>query len=139
MYTRPLFKKVGKRVNLQSRLRIDGWQNISIGDNSGLGRNCSISAIAPVTIGNNVMIAEDLIIKTSNHSISRIENMMDLPVNSKSISIGNNVWIGARVIILSGVTIGDNVVIAAGAVVSKSFGSNCVIGGVPARIIKEIE
>lgn len=138
LFVKRLFKYIGQNVNIQPNIRIEGWHNISIGKNSGLGRNCHISALSSVTIGDNVMIAEDLIIKTANHTISSSKQMINLPMTSKPINIGNNVWIGARVIILSGVTIGENVVIAAGAVVTKSFSSNCIIGGVPAKIIKQI-
>ena len=58
---------------------------------------------------------------------------------AKPVSIGNDVWIGGNVTILPGVNIGNNVVIAAGAVVTKDIPDNCVAGGVPARVIKEIE
>ena len=58
---------------------------------------------------------------------------------AKPVTIGNDVWIGANCTILPGVTIGNNVVVAAGAVVTKDVPDNCVAGGVPAKIIKEIE
>jgi maltose O-acetyltransferase len=136
---RPLFKKIGNQVNIQNHVRIEGWHNISIGSRSGIGSNSYLSALAPITIGDNVIIAQQLIIITANHTISSKENMIDLPMIPEPVRIGNNVWIGARVTILAGVTIGDNVVIAAGAVVAKSFSSNCIIGGVPAKIIKGIQ
>ncbi len=137
-YLKPLFYKIGKRVNIQSYVRIEGWHNISIGDNSGIGRASHLSAISKIEIGDNVMVAEQLIIITANHGLSSKSNMIDLPLYPSPVKIGNNVWIGARVTILSGVTIGDNVVIAAGAVVTNSFPSNCIIGGIPAKIIKII-
>lgn len=56
---------------------------------------------------------------------------------AEPVTIGNNCWIGAGAIILGGVTLGDNVSVAAGAVVTKSFRGDCLIGGVPARILKE--
>lgn len=138
VYLARLFKNIGKNVNFQPNIRIEGWHNITIGDFSGLGRNCHVTALSTVKIGDNVMIAEDVIINTANHMISSTKLMMNLPMVTKPIQIGNNVWIGARVIILSGVKIEDNIVIAAGAVVTKSFPSNCIIGGVPAKIIKHI-
>ena len=57
----------------------------------------------------------------------------------KPVTIGNDVWIGGDVTILPGVTIGNNVVVAAGAVVTKDVPDNCVVGGVPAKIIKKID
>ena len=58
---------------------------------------------------------------------------------AKPVEIGNDVWIGGNVTILPGITIGNNVVVAAGAVVTKDVPDNCVVGGVPARILKNIE
>ena len=58
---------------------------------------------------------------------------------AKPVTIGNDVWIGANCTILPSVTIGNNVVVAAGAVVTKDVPDNCVVGGVPAKIIKKIE
>lgn len=138
-FVKPLFYKMGKKVNIQNHVKIQGWHNISIGDYSGIGSHSYLSAVAPITIGNNVMIAQQLIVNTANHTISSQKNMINLPMIPEPVSIGNNVWIGARVTILAGVNIGDNVVIAAGAVVTKCFGSNIILGGVPARIIKIIE
>lgn len=137
-WLKPLFKKLGKKVNIQSHVRIEGWNNISIGDNSGIGRGSHLSAFAEIKIGNNVMIGEELLIITTNHGISASHSMIDMPMVPKPVKIGDNVWIGSRVTILSGVTIGNNVVIGAGAVVTTSFSSDCIIGGVPAKLIRPI-
>ena len=84
------------------------------------------------------MIGPNTLITTVNHPLSPLERRRHLGI-AKPVSIGNDVWIGGNVTILPGVTIGDNVIIAAGAVVTKDIPDNCVVGGIPARVIKSIE
>ena len=84
------------------------------------------------------MIGPNTLITTVNHPLSPAKRRRKTGV-AKPITIGNDVWIGGNCTILPGVTIGNNVVIAAGAVVTKDIPDNCVVGGVPAKVIKEIE
>lgn len=86
-----------------------------------------------INIGNNVVISEGVSIRDSdNHNI-----LYDNYVKTKPINIGNHVWIGMNATILKGVTIGDGAIIAAGAVVTKDVPPKTLVGGVPAKIIKE--
>ena len=102
-----------------------------------MGINCEL--YGPVTIGKDVMMGPEVIIYTSGHEYSR----KDLTIREqggglvKQVIIGNDVWIGRRVIIMPGVTIGNGCVIGAGAVVTHDVPDWCVVGGVPAKIIKE--
>lgn len=98
----------------------------------------TILDIAAVTIGRYVMIGPNTLIATVNHPISALGRRNHLGI-AKPVTIGNDVWIGGNVTILPGVEIGNNVIIAAGAVVTKNIPDNCIVGGVPARVIKEIE
>ena len=100
--------------------------------------NLTILDIAPVYIGDHVMIGPNTLITTVGHPLSPKSRRQHL-AQAKSIKIGNDVWIGGNVTILPGVNIGNNVVIAAGAVVTKDVPDNCVVGGVPAKKIKDIE
>jgi acetyltransferase-like isoleucine patch superfamily enzyme len=94
---------------------------------------CYIQGINGIEIGDNSMFASGVKIISANH------NKVDYNKHDKAnpIKIGNNCWIGTNVVILPEVCLGDNVIVAAGSVVSKSFGSNLIIGGVPAKILKE--
>ena len=112
--------------------------NISVGDNFFTNYNVTILDIAPVTIGDFVMIGPTVLITTVGHPLSPKGRKQRL-AKASPINIGSNVWIGGNAVILPGVTIGDNVVIGAGAVVTKDIPSNSVAMGVPARIVKEIE
>ncbi len=109
-----------------------------MGDRFLANYNVTILDIAPVHIGNDCMIGPGTCIITVNHPLSPKGRRNHLGI-AKPITIGNDVWIGANCTILPGVTIGNNVVIAAGAVVTKDVPDNCVVGGVPAKIMKEIE
>jgi len=130
-------KQAGHPINIQPGVTIAGLHNVSIGNFSGIGRGSSIYAVDTVEIGNDVMIGEEIIIYTSNHGIRLSQIMRCQGMEKAPVKIGNDVWIGARVIVLPGVTIGDGSVVAAGAVVTKDVNPYSIVGGVPARKIKD--
>lgn len=104
--------------------------SFSIG-NSFINSDAKIRCHKAITIGNNCVISHDLTIMDSNaHSLNGDKK-------TKPIIIEDNVWIGSRVTILSGVTIGNGAVIAAGSIVNKDVPPKCLVGGVPAKVIKE--
>ena len=112
-------------------------QKIKIGKNVDrsflLSTGCYFQAGNGIEIGDNTIFAPGTKIISANHSPSNLDEWEE----EDSIVIGENCWLGANSIILPGVTIGDNVIVAAGAVVTKSFDSNITIGGCPAKIIKK--
>lgn len=129
-----MLEKCGKGVNVERGAEFS--RKLKIGDYSGVGVNAMIQG--DCTIGNNVMMGPECMIYTINHNFSdagatiRSQGFGD----EKPVSIGNDVWIGARVIILPGVTIGTGAVIGAGAVVTKDVPDYAVVGGNPAKVIK---
>ncbi|MBW9173036.1 sugar O-acetyltransferase [Clostridium estertheticum] len=114
----------------------DCGKNICVGMNVFINTGCHFQDQGGIVIGDGVLIGHNVMLATLNHDIDprKRSNMHPAP-----IVIGNNVWIGANAAVVAGVTIGDGAVIAAGAVVTKDVPSNVIVGGVPAKIIREIE
>lgn len=134
---RNLFSAAGANPTVLPTFACDNGRNIRVGENFLANYNITILDIAPVTIGDYVMIGPNTLITTVNHPLSPRKRREHIG-QAKPVVIGDDVWIGGNVTILPGVTIGNNVVIAAGAVVTKDVPDNCVVGGVPAKIIKDI-
>lgn len=116
---------------------------IIIGDNVSLNYDCHIGCINKITIGNNVLIASRVTILDHFHGEINIEALNIPPSQREIISKGpviieDNVWIGEGVAIMPDITIGKNSIIGANAVVTKSFPPNSIIGGIPAKIIKQL-
>jgi maltose O-acetyltransferase len=131
-----IFRKCGRNVNIRPRVYFGAGRNISIGDDSMLGQNSIIGSTAAVVIGNDVMMGPEVLIYTSNHGMEPGIPMRRQALQCAPVCVGNDVWIGARCIILPGITIGDGAVLAAGAVVTADVPANAVVGGVPAKLLK---
>jgi acetyltransferase-like isoleucine patch superfamily enzyme len=110
---------------------------ISVGARTTVGFQTFVYASADISIGDDCMIAPFVYIVDSDHGIARGMPMNRQPNTSTPISIGNDVWIGAHAVILSGTVIEDGAIVAAGAVVRGHVGANTIVGGVPARKIGE--
>ena len=116
----------------------DYGYNICIGENFYSNHNLIILDANKVEFGDNVFIGPNCGFYTAGHPIDVEQRNKGLEY-AKSIKIGNNVWFGGNVCVLPGVTIGDNVVIGAGSIVTKNIPSNVVAVGNPCRVIKEIK
>lgn len=124
----------GKWVNIEKGVHFG--EGLKIGNGSGIGAYSMIPG--DVTIGENVMMGQECLMYTRNHQFADVTVPMRKQgmQESNPIVIGNDVWIGARVIILPGVHVGDGAVIGAGAVVTKSIPPYEIWGGNPARFLK---
>lgn len=131
------FGSTKENVSLQPNFYCDTGSNIHVGEDFLTNYNVTILDIAKVNIGDNCMIGPNTLITTVGHPINPLKRRKKL-AQAKPISIGNDVWIGGNVTILPGVKIGDNVVVAAGAVITKDIDSNTIVGGVPAKVLKTI-
>lgn len=114
----------------------DCGKNITIGKNVFINSGCCFQDQGSITIGDGAFIGHNVVIATLNHDFNPKERSTTHP---SKVVIGKNVWIGANATIVPGVTIGDNSVIAAGAVVTKDVPQNVIAGGVPAKVIKSID
>jgi acetyltransferase-like isoleucine patch superfamily enzyme len=113
--------------------------HIFIGNNVGFGEFSYLGGAGGLEIGDNTIIGQYFSAHPENHNFEDSYKLIrEQGVSRKGIKIGRNCWIGAKVTILDGVIIGDNCVIASGSVVNKSYEKNCLIGGVPSRVLKKI-
>lgn len=134
---RHLLGKTGKNVSIVSPFYCDYGYNIETGENFFMNMNCVILDGAKVTFGDNVFVAPGCGFYTAGHPLDAERRNAGLEY-ALPIRIGNNVWIGAQVCVLPGVTIGDNSVIGAGSVVTKDIPSGVLAAGNPCRVIRPI-
>lgn len=113
----------------------DCGKNITIGKNVFINSGCRFQDQGGITIGDDALIGHNVVLATLNHGFAP-DKRKDM--NPAPIVIGNNAWIGANATVLPGVTVGDNAIVAAGAVVTKDVLPNTVVAGVPATFMKTI-
>lgn len=143
----------GENFSCDQRLRLDALDEflgetfnpeIIIGNNVSIQKDCHIGAINKIIIGNNVLVASKVYICDHSHGEATKDDLLLPPGQRKLYSKGpvvieDNVWLGEGVVVLAGVTIGENSIIGANSVVTRSIPKNCVVGGNPARVIREIK
>ena len=113
----------------------DFGKNIVVGEHVFINACCHFQDHGGVTIGDRCQIGHNVVFATLNHGLAPEKRKSTCPA---PIVLGRNVWVGSNATILQGVTIGDNAIIAAGAVVTKNVAANTIVGGVPAKFIKSI-
>lgn len=130
---------IGKKSFFFDNVEVQSRGLLKIGNNVHVNNYSRIVALDKITIGNHVTIAQFVSILDHDHKFDIINNKLELDGYITSpIKIGNNVWISDKVTILKGVTIGDNVIIGANSLVNKDVKSNSIIGGIPAKLLKNI-
>lgn len=144
-----LFGAVGTNCSVGDGFICGFGCNIYIGDNVSINYRCTLIDCNDIRIGSNVLIAPGVQINTATHPVEWSERRNPefetdrqayfCKTYAKPVAIGDNCWIGAGAIILAGVTLGKNVTVAAGAVVTHSFPDDCLIGGVPARMLRQFQ
>ena len=135
---REMLGKTGERFLIEQPFYCDYGYNIELGENFYANMNCVILDEAKVTFGDNVFVAPNCGFYTAGHPLDVERRNRGLEY-ARPITVGSNVWIGAQVCVLPGVTIGDNCVIGAGSVVTRSIPANSLAVGNPCRVIREIE
>lgn len=114
----------------------DCGKNITIGKNVFINAGCKFQDQGGITIGDGSLVGHNVVMATLNHDLAPENRSTMYPA---PIVAGKNVWIGSNATILAGVAIGDGAVIAAGAVVTKDVPANTIVGGVPAKFIKNVD
>ncbi|NIZ19175.1 sugar O-acetyltransferase [Entomospira culicis] len=133
-----LLAKADAKTYLVAPFYCDYGHNIRVGSNFFANSGCVMLDGAPITIGDNVMIAPNVGLHTATHPLDAKTRMSGLEY-AFPITIEDNVWIGAGSVILPGVTLGKNCVVGAGSVVTKSVPANMLVVGNPARVVREID
>jgi len=128
-------KKVDESFRMYPPFYADFGKNISFGKNVFLNAGCKFQDQGGIEIGDNVLIGHNAVLATANHALEPSQNRK---LNYAPIKICNNVWLGANVTILQGVTVGEWSVVAAGAVVTKDVEPYSIVGGIPAKFIKKV-
>lgn len=153
--THPEYISIGKSFRAGSALKLETWpsyNNINtgkqpemiIGNNVSFMDNCQISCLNSVKIGDNVLFGDNVFVTDNLHGDST-KSELDIPPTERKLTskgpvvIENNVWVGRNVCILPGVTVGEGAIIGANSVVTHNVQSYCVVGGVPAKVIKEVQ
>jgi acetyltransferase-like isoleucine patch superfamily enzyme len=159
LFVNPFYHKKGKGAIVRPRTRMDvvPWNKFELGEdstiedfsaiNNGVGDvivgdrskiGLSNTIIGPVTIGNDIRLAQNITLSGLNHNYEDVSRPIHVQgVSVASITIEDGTWIGANAVVLAGVTIGKNCVIAAGSIVTKNIPSYSVAAGNPARVLKK--
>ena len=137
---------VGKNLMVFAPFYCEYGENITVGSGCFMNYNCIFLDVAPITLGDNVWIGANVTLATPMHPFLAEERLeQEYPDGTyhleyaKPITIRKNCWICSGVTICGGVTIGENSVIAAGAVVTRDVPANCLAGGVPAKVIRKLD
>lgn len=136
---------IGSKCEFGSNLILTVWGDgfVIIGDNCHFGDNNQITASNGITIGNNLLTGSNVLFSDNSHGQSVKDQLAIAPIlrplySKGPIKIGDNVWLGQNCCILGGITIGDSAIIGANSVVTHDVPANCIVAGVPAKIIKEM-
>lgn len=135
---RALLGSVGRNPNILPGFICDNGKNIHAGDNLIINYNVTILDVDEVRLGDYCMIGPGVLIATVNHPMTPSGRRKHLSL-IRPVTIGDDVWIGGHAVILPGVRIGNNCIVAAGAVVTKDVPDNTLVGGVPAKVIRRLE
>ncbi|WP_166338131.1 DapH/DapD/GlmU-related protein [Xiamenia xianingshaonis] len=133
LFSRIIGRPVDDEFALFPPFTTDYGRNIHLGRRVFVNSGCRFQDQGGIYIGDDVLIGHNVVLATLNHDLAPARRQSLIPA---PIRIGNRAWIGSNATVLPGVTIGEGAVVAAGAVVTKDVPANCIVGGVPARMIR---
>ena len=132
-----LFGSGGSTATIEPTFRCDYGYNIHVGANFYANFDCTMLDVCEIRIGDNCLLAPGVHIYTATHPLEASERIKG-PELGRPVRIGHNAWVGGRAVISPGVTIGDDVVIASGAVVTRDVPDRVVVGGNPAKVLRTL-
>ena len=136
LFSELIGKPVGEAFGLFPPFYTDFGKNITVGDRVFINAGCKFQDQGGIFIGDGALIGHGVVLATLNHDLDPEKRQQLHPA---PIRIGKRVWIGANATVLPGVTVGDDSVVAAGAVVNRDVPAKTVVGGVPAKVIKKLD
>lgn len=134
--------RVGTGTGIAPNVSFRNGRRVTIGDNCHVGERCYLWAgdsTGRIVLGNCVSLAPEVFITASDYQFVAGKPFRQQPKRERDVVIGDDVWLGARVVVTAGVTIGRGCIVGAGAVVTRDLPENCIAGGVPARVIRQRE
>ncbi|MDZ5809916.1 sugar O-acetyltransferase [Halorubrum sp. AD140] len=135
---RELFDAIGEDPTVQPPVRCDYGYNVAVGDGFFANYGCVFLDAAPVSFGDRCLLGPGVHVYTSTHPIDPAERATGRE-RAEPVTVGDDVWLGGRAVLNPGVTVGDGAVVASGSVVTRDVPARAVVGGNPARVIREIE
>ena len=135
LFGRITAKPAGEGVRIETPFYTDLGKNIAVGNNVFINAGCKFQDQGRIVIGDGTFIGHNTVLATLDHDIAPEKRHILHPA---PIHIGSRVWIGANVVITKGVSIGDNSIIAAGAVVTHDIPANVIAAGVPTKVLREL-
>lgn len=136
MLSRLFGRQVDETLRVFPPFYTDFGKNITIGKNVFINGCCHFQDQGGITLGDGCLIGHNVVFATLNHGFAPADRASLYPA---PIVLGKNVWVGSNSTLLQGIRIGDNAVIGAGSVVTKDVPANTIVGGVPARILRQID
>lgn len=134
---RELFGSVGANPNVEPTLRCDYGYNVHVGDDFYANFDCVFLDVCRVAFGDDCMLGPGVHVYTATHPLDAAERVVGEEYG-KPVTVGDRVWVGGQAVLNPGVTVGDDSVVASGAVVSEDVPDDVVVQGNPARVVKEL-
>lgn len=133
-----LFGSLGEACEIEPPFRCDYGYNIHVGEEFYANFDCVFLDVCPIDIGENCLLGPAVHIYTATHPLDASERIKG-PEYGDPVTVGDNVWIGGQAVLNPGVSVGDNAVVASGAVVTADVPDNVVVQGNPATVVKELD
>jgi acetyltransferase-like isoleucine patch superfamily enzyme len=133
---------IGPKSRIAPNVSLTNGERITIGARTKIGERCHLWAgdsTGRISIGDDCRLAPEVFVTASDYGVEAGTRFLDQPRREADVVIGNDVWLGGRVFVVAGVTIGDGCIVGAGSVVTKSLPPNSIAAGVPVRVIKTRE